>query len=148
MIFRSLCNSCFHVFEIFSEPEDAIFLKELVKDDMTCKCPRLCGGRINLMGSPTINALASDPRLKEPMHITAKELFRAVHGGGLPDEIPKSTDFVELLFKSSPVAEVRMQQLGARIYIHEIRFQDGKVLHLSSGLRGAEVLKITKGPTT
>lgn len=144
MITRSLCNTCLQVYEISSEPSDAHLLKELVTEDLTCLCPKLCGGTINILSSVAISTLATDPRLKEPMHLNAKELFRAVKGGGLPDEIPKSPEVVALLFKASNVVDVMTQVLGSRVYIYEIHFENGHILHLSSGLRGAEVLKITK----
>jgi hypothetical protein len=144
VITRSLCNLCLQVYEIHSEPSDAHLLKEVVNDDLTCACPRLCGGYINILSSAATSTLATDPRLKAPMHLTAKELFRAVKGGGLPDEVPKSEDVIALLFQASKVVDVRTQTLGNRVYLNEIHFENGQVLHLSSGLRGAEVLKITK----
>ena len=145
MITRSICNGCLQVYEISSESTDTHLLKEIVQEDMMCVCPRLCGGRINILSSSAITMMATDPRLREPMHLSAKELFKAVKGGGLPEEIPKSAEVVELLFAASKVKEVKLQSLGTRIFMHEIHFENGQILHLSSGLRGAEVLKITKG---
>jgi hypothetical protein len=143
MITRSLCDKCLQVYEINSEPSDTHLMKELVGDDLTCPCPRLCGGKINILSS--VNASKIEGlQLKDAMHLTAKELFKAVKGGGLPDEIPKSVDVVELLFKASKVREVRIQVLGNRLYMHEIHFENNNVIHLSSGHRGAEILKITK----
>jgi hypothetical protein len=144
MIVNSLCNTCYQVYEIRSEPEDTHLLKELMREDLTATCPRLCGGRINIVSSVSISALAQDPRLRPPLPISVRELFKAVKGAGLPDEIPKSYEFVEALFKSTPVKSVSLEQDGNRIYLHEVHFENGSVLHLSAGLRGAQVLKITK----
>lgn len=100
-----------------------------------------------MVSMAAIAALSTDPRLKPPLPITAKELFKAVKGAGLPDEIPLNADVVRLQFKASAVDTIATQEHGQRVYLHEIHFADGNVMHLSSGLRGAEVLKITKkGP--
>ena len=144
MIIRSLCNTCFQVFEIRTEPEQTPLLKALIAEDLTCACPRLCGGRINIVNSTNIDALAGDPRLKPPLPLSVPELFRAIRGAGLPDEIPQSFELGVALFKAHPVKSVMMEQDGKNIYLHEIRFEDGSVMHLAAGQRGAQVLKITK----
>lgn len=92
--------------------------------------------------------MAGDPRLKPPLPITVQELFKAVKGGGLPDEIPKSFELSVALFKSEKVKSVFMEQDGKDIYLHEVRFENGAVIHLSAGRRGAQVLKVTKGAST
>lgn len=145
MIIRSVCNTCFQVYEVHSEPTDTSLLKEIISEDLMAPCPRLCGGQINMVTSGQITALANDPRLKAPLPITAKELFKAVKGAGLPDEIPKSEDVVSLLFGAARVHGVTTESLNGHVYLHEIKFENGAVLHLASGMRGAEVLKITKG---
>ena len=106
-------------------------------------CPRLCGGKINLVGDPVLQQMGTDPRLKEPLHITGKELYQAVKGMGLPDEFPKDADAIELLLKKSPILGVEMEVVNNRIYLHELHFASGTV-HLASGPRGAMVLKVTK----
>jgi hypothetical protein len=144
MIIESLCNSCFQIYELRVEPEDMSLLKMVSNEETLCQCPRQCGGSINIVPSNAIKAMSKDARLRPPLPITVKELFKAVHGGGLPDEIPKSFEFSVALFKAHPVKDVSMEQDGEDIYLHEIRFADGSVLHLSAGRRGAKVLKITK----
>jgi hypothetical protein len=146
VIVHSLCNTCFQRFELRVEPSDVALLRQLNDGHGLANCPRLCGGKINL-GNPsedTFREMARSPLLKEPVPITAKELFKAVKGGGLPDEIPKSYELGVALFKAHKVKSVFMEQDGKNIYLHEIRFEDGSVMHLAAGMRGAQVLKITK----
>lgn len=142
MIIASLCNTCFQPFRINLQPEDVHLVKQIADDEMTvCSCPRLCGGKINLV---SMQEITSSKLLKEPMSITGRELYQAVNGAGLPDEIPKDELIVEALLKSSEVVGVYMETHQNRVYLHELRLKNGATIHLSSGSRGASVVKITK----
>lgn len=144
MTIHTLCNSCLQVYALQIGPEDSHLVQGLLDDDQTCPCPRLCGGRIILTTQDDLKTLASDGRLYQPLPITGRELFKAVKGVGLPDEIPSSLEAVEALLLSKHVVSVSMQQDGRRIYLHELRLSNGVVLHLAAGQRGAQVLKITR----
>ena len=147
MLIHSLCNTCFQRYELRMEPKDIPLLRQLTGNDYSVvPCPRLCGGMLNVVHSAQIKKLVQDPRLKEPLPITVQELFKAVKGGGLPDEIPKSYELAVSLFKAHPVKSVFMEQDGKDIYLHEVRFENGSIIHLAHGARGAKVLKITRGP--
>jgi len=146
MIIAALCNSCFSRFDIAVAPEDISLLKGMTDQHGLGTCPRHCGGRINLR-APTdeaMQALTQNPLLKEALRLSVQELFKAVKGGGLPDEIPKSYELAVALFKSEKVDTVFMEQDGKDIYLHEIRFANGSTIHLGSGKRGAQVVKITR----
>ena len=144
MIVRSLCNRCFQPFHILLEAGDAGLLKEISLEDegRMCRCPRLCGGKINLVGSPAIDELASI--LREPMTLTGKELYVAVHGLGLPDEIEKNPEVIKSLLVANKVVAAEVEEVQGRLYLHELKLDNGLTVHLSSGARGAQVLKVTK----
>lgn len=109
-----------------------------------CPCPRLCGGSINLVLDPTIVAMSTDKRLRDPILLTGTELYQAVNGMGLPDEIPKDPIVVQSLLKSSAIAAVVVEEVNGKIYLHEMILDTGVTIHLGSGQRGAQIIKLTK----
>ncbi len=144
MIINSLCNSCLQPYTIVVQPTD-VHLMKMVADEKghTAPCPRLCGGRINIIGDPIINEMASDRRLREPLTVSALELYQAIGGMGLPDEIPKDASVVKALL--GQIAEsADVEEVNGKIYLHELKLKDGITIHLTSGQRGALILKITK----
>jgi len=142
MILLSLCNSCFQAYEIILGAGDMELMKSLTQGDSTAACPRGCGGRINMAPNDTILAMAG--KFKEPLHLTGIELYQALGGMGLPDEVPKDPEVIAALLKANKVVAVSMETVGPRIYLHEITLENGMIIHLSSGARGASVLKVTK----
>lgn len=143
MIVQSLCNTCFQPFRIVIQTEEAALVKELLDSDGLAACPRLCGGKINLNRDPTIAKMSKDRRLRDSLQITGMELYQAVFGMGLPDEIPKSREAVEALLLAHRIKGVDIEVVDGRLYLHEIHL-GGVVLHLAAGARGAHVLKLTK----
>jgi hypothetical protein len=144
VIIRSLCQSCLQPFTITVQGSDAHLVRQLSEDGLTAACPRLCGGRINLVGDPVIAQMSVDRRLKEPLSLTVTELYRAVNGMGLPDEVPKSFTVIKALFKANPLKAVDLEEVDGKFYLHELHLDDGVVVHLAAGSRGAQILKITK----
>jgi len=145
MMIRSLCNSCMQPFEISVEVAEVSLVKEITDDaGLFCPCPRLCGGKINLVGDATIEEMSKDRRLKDPMRISGRELYRAVNGLGLPDEFPNSTEVISSFIQGG-VEEVDIEEFQGKFFIHELKLKNGSVLHLGAGLKGAQVLKITRG---
>lgn len=145
MIIQSLCNTCFQPYILLVEQSDQELLKQVATPDgQTCPCPRLCGGSINLVGDPTIKAMTKDRRLRAPMSLSVKELYRAVHGAGLPEEVPKSETLVKSLLRGMEVKSAKTSQANGLIYLHELHLCDGSIIHLSSGPLGAVVVKVTQ----
>lgn len=145
MIIKSLCNSCLQPYELRVDLSEVQLVKEITDDQgISCPCPRLCGGVINLVGDSVIEQMSGDRRLREPLIISGKELYRAVKGIGLPDEIPTKKEVVESLLRKSSIDSVDLEEFNGRIFLHEITLTDGAVIHLGSGLKGSQVLKITK----
>lgn len=146
MIIHSLCNTCFQRYELRIHPGDVNLMKMLTDQDGLGVCPRLCGGKINLQtpSDEALRALAQHPMLKEPVVLSAQELFKAVKGGGMPDEIPKSMELVVALLKSSPVVGVNAEFDGKDVYLREIALENGTSIHLTAGRLGAHVLKVTR----
>lgn len=146
MIIHSLCNSCLQPFELAISVSEVSLVKEITDEDgATCPCPRLCGGRINLVGDAVISEMAADRRLRDPIRVTGKQLYQAVNGLGLPDEIPSSKEVLEALLVGSDVVGTVTEEFNRVLFLHEIKLKNGFVIHLGAGLKGAQVLKITKG---
>lgn len=145
MIVRSLCNSCLQPYTLLVMPSDVDLLRQIsTNEGQTCPCPRLCGGTINLVGEPTITDAVTSRRLREPLHISGKELYQAVNGLGLPDEVAKDLTVIKALFGTSKVVGIQMEEQGENLYLHEIKLENGITVHLGAGQRGAKVLKLTK----
>lgn len=143
MIVKSLCNTCFQPFQLLLQASDANLMKELMDNNGLADCPRLCGGKINLIGEPPLD-LEKNVRLKEPMHLTGKQVWVAVQGAGLPDEIPQDPTVVESLLKANQVVGVELERWGEKLFLHELHLENGVVVHLTGGVKGAQVLKLTK----
>lgn len=145
MIINSLCNTCLQPFVLTMTSDEARLVKQITDESgHTAPCPRLCGGHINLIGDPIISSMAEDRRLRDPMSISGLELYQAVGGMGLPDEIPKDLTVIESLFKAGTLSGVSVEEVNGKFYLHEIRLSNGAIFHLAAGSRGAQILKITK----
>lgn len=143
MIVHSVCNSCLQPYELILEASELPLIKQLTDESgHTTPCPRLCGGRINIVGDPTITEMGK--KLKAPMQISGRDLYQAVNGMGLPDEIPSSPELIQSLLLSEKVKKVSVEEHNGKFYLHEIQLSGGTTLHLSAGLKGAQVLKVTK----
>ena len=150
MIILSMCNSCMSRFEILVEPKQVHLIKAVSdKKGTVAKCPRLCGGMINLVGSPGLDSVwksAKGKAFKAPLKITALELYQAIGGLGLPDEVANDPDVMKSMLLSSRIVGVDLEKESSNdtYYLHEIRLENGVTFHLGSGLRGASVIKMTK----
>lgn len=142
---RTLCNTCLQSFELILEASDLELVRQ-ISDDLghTCLCPRLCGGSILLVGDDTSREMARDSRLRDPLRLSGKELYKAVLGAGLPDEIARDEAVLQSMLIANSITDVSIEKVGDVLYLHEIRLVNGVTLHLTSGQRGAQVLKMTK----
>lgn len=146
MILYTMCNSCLQPYELLLQESDLHLVKQLVEDGtMHCSCPRLCGGKIFLGSDETVKQMSTDPRLKDAMKITGKQLYQAVNGMGLPDESPTNLESVVAMLIAHPIKSVGAEEVGGKVYLHELHLSNGVTVHLSSGHKGAQVLKLTKG---
>ena len=144
MIVHSVCTTCFQPFNLLIQASDVELVKQIsTNEGRSCPCPRLCGGEINLIGSPDLDGV----QLRDPIELTGLQLYQAAGGMGLPDEVPKDLTVIDSLFKSYRVVSVEVEEVGGSFYMHEIRLEGGVVVHLASGGRGARILKITKEKT-
>ena len=141
MIINSICNNCLQAFSLMVQADEAELLRQIADENlMSCPCPRLCGGRINLVGGCLVEA----DGLKPPMSITGVELYKAVQGAGLPDELPKESSILDALLRANPITSCNWTETHDAVYLNEIHLNNGIVLHLTSGARGAQILKVTK----
>jgi hypothetical protein len=143
VIIRSVCNSCFESYMVTLMPGDLELMKQISEDGMTAPCPRLCGGRININGEPAISELAVRLR-KGTYNISGKELYKAVMGAGLPDEIPKDILVLTAMLKSNKIVKTDFEHSNDKFYLHELTLENGVTFHFSGGPRGAQLLKVTK----
>lgn len=139
---HTMCPTCRQSYRLMLSSREHELLQQIASSDGTeCDCPRLCGGKIPLVG-PTKVDEAVPPR--DPITLSGAELYRAVNGMGMADEIPKNRETVEALIKANRASGVIVEEAGGRFYLHELHLENGLVVHLAAGLRGAEVLKITR----
>jgi len=143
MILCTLCNSCHECFDIVIAPDMGHLIAQLANEDGVAECPRHCGGKILLTGGQAMQLLAQAEKGPHT-NLTAVELYRAIHGAGLPDEIPKSGELVEAMLKTHKVKDAIVEEVGERIYLHELLLENGSIIHLTAGGRGAQVLKVTR----
>lgn len=146
MTFLSVCNRCLQSYELTILQKDKELVSQLEDATGFAKCPRHCGGFINLYPVTEFTALRDGNVLaRDPMQLTAKELYGAVFGAGLPDEIPRHPELVESILKANKVVGVKLEQTDERsgIYLHEIVLENGLTIHLGGGI-GPRVVKITK----
>lgn len=143
MIVNSVCSTCFQPYKLLIQVSDIELVKQIsTNEGRNCPCPRLCGGEINLVGNPILSP--EQFRLKETIELTGLQLYQAVGGLGLPDEIPKDSIVIDSLLKAKRVIGTDVVEHEDAYYLNEIRLEDGVVIHLTAGARGARVLKITK----
>jgi hypothetical protein len=138
VILNTHCDKCFQAFEIDLNSTEVPMLQDLVDENKTVSCPRGCGGRVPM--SDDENAL----RGRHPIHLSGLSLYQALHGAGLPDEIPCDINVLAALLKANTVINVSVEEHNKKIYLHEIDMSDGSTIHLAAGLKGALVMKITK----
>lgn len=143
---HALCQTCLQPYRLMIAASEVSLIKQVAAEDgRTAPCPRQCGGSINLVGDPGIDALTENARLREAMTLTGTELYRAVNGAGLPDEIPTDGDTIRSHLLANRVGGLLLEiGEGGKYYLHELHLENGVILHLTAGLKGAEVLKITK----
>lgn len=143
MILNSACQTCFQRYRILIESRERELIKQIAdKKGLTCPCPRSCGGTINLIQDAGIEAVMRGKQFKEPIHLTGTELYKAVNGAGLPDELPK-LGMVAPLLLAYKVKNVEVEEIDGQVFLHELVLDNGSTVHLTAGLRGAQVVKIT-----
>lgn len=145
MTFLSICNRCFQSYELTILPKDRELMSQIEDPTSFTKCPRHCGGLINLYPVVEFSELQGNALSKDPMQLTAKELYAAFYGSGLPDELPRRTEIVESLLKANTITAVKLEQADetSGIYLHAIELANGLTIHLGGGI-GPRVVKITK----
>ena len=139
----SVCNTCFQTYSLITEQEYTALLKSLEElGGSLAKCPRLCGGKINIVPVEELK-LPKNRMFKEPLELTVKELYAAIHGNGLPDEIPKDVLVVEAMLLSSKIKKVETDTIHSGIYLNSLTLENGVTIHLGGGI-GPRVVKVTK----
>lgn len=142
VIIKTFCNTCLQSYEILVEPKEVHLIKDVVNQEKMALCPRMCGG--NVLIDSTSDLTEMTKVLRAPMTLTGREFYSAVHGNGLPDEVPKHPDTVESILKANRVKGATVEQRFGRIYLSKLQLENGFDVHLSSGLCGAVIVKITK----
>lgn len=150
MIIISVCNSCLQCLRLNLTPADKDLLTQIEVAPGMCKCPREgCTGIINLMPVTEFTHLEGKVALTDNViELTAKELYAALYGNGLPDEIQRDPTVVEALLKANRVIEAQVEKTSSgSVYLHTITLENGLIIHLGGGM-GPRVVKITNPETT
>jgi hypothetical protein len=143
MKIRSVCNKCFQMYDLVIAPEYSALLESLSEaDGKLAKCPRLCGGKINLVLIKQLK-VPKNRMYKEAMEITIPELHAAIYGNGLPDEIPKDELVLESLLLAHKVKSVETHKIHGGVYLDSLLLENGVRVHLAGGI-GPRVVKLTK----
>jgi hypothetical protein len=141
MIINSICDTCLQSYAILVQASDVELIKQIADDEgLACPCPRLCGGNINLVGGKLLDVQG----LRQPISLTGLQLYQAVNGMGLPDEVPTDKLTVDALLRANTVVKCDITEFDGSVYLNEMHLNNGLILHLTAGARGAQVLKITK----
>ena len=134
----SICNKCFQRYQLIEKDEDQHLLLELREVKPRVTCPRCNHGHCNLVLVPELE------KIKGPcLSLTIKQFYQATHGMGLPDEMLPATELNHFLLNRE-LSDAVLEERNGKVYLHELAFKDGTVVHLSAGLFGAQVLKVTK----
>lgn len=142
-LIRSVCNTCFQAYVLrISDSEKSLLSEILDASGESCPCPRNCGGSIPLQNSQEFTDMHAI--LREPLSITGTELYQAVNGLPLPDEVVKDLEVVKHLSRPENVKYITLSEHDGQVYVSDISLNDGMKLHLTAGPRGALLFKITK----
>lgn len=145
MILRTCCSACLQPLELILESTDLALVRQMSEDEgASVPCPRLCGGQVSLRHDPTLELVKQGMALRETVFLSGKELYRAVNGAGLPDELPVDSAIVRAMLISNRTVRVDIEEAHGKLYLHEIHLEGGVTIHLAAGLRGSQVLKVTK----
>lgn len=145
MMILSLCNSCFQPYQLMVSAEEVELIRRIADEQgHTCPCPRLCGGAINLVGDEIIGQTHDDRRFKDAVKLSGKQLFQAVKGLGLPDEVEVLPEILGPMLMACKVTNYRLEKTFGKVYLSELMLDNGITIHLTSGPHGAQVLKLTK----
>lgn len=141
MIINSICDTCLQSYTILVQASDVDLVRQIADDEgLSCPCPRLCGGHINLVGGKLLDVAG----LKPPIHLTGVQLYQSVNGMGLPDELPRDAVTVDAMLRANPVVKCDVTEFDGAVFLNELHLNNGIVVHLTAGARGAQVLKVTK----
>lgn len=146
MIQKSLCTRCFQAYVITIEAGDKALYAQMQDDGSIIKnlisCPRKCGGFITPLNSDDIRLKA--PVFAYALSLTVPELYKAVNGAGLPDEVPKDLDAINALLLVHRVNETMLEEVGRQFLLHGLKLSNGFTIHLGCSPKGPCIVKITK----
>lgn len=149
MIQKSLCSRCYQAFIISFENGDSVLFEQMQPEYTKDKpignwvvCPRKCGGFLTPLNDAEVRL--KSPAFSHAMSVTVKELYKAVFGGGLPDEVPKDLDAINALLLVHRVNETILEEVNGFFYLHGLKLNNGFTVHLGGSPHGACIVKITK----
>jgi hypothetical protein len=143
---HSLCNSCLQAYDLEFTSVDKDLIGQIEVQAGMARCPRHCGGLINIGPVQEFKHVVTEGNrlFKDPIHLTAQELYAAIYGNGLPDEIPRDIDVVESLMIAHKVVGTTLEMAPTgEIYLHSLKLSNDVTVHLGGGM-GPRVVKITK----
>jgi len=136
-----LCNVCEKCVRI--SDSDSPYAKALEDEKFLLCLEESCGGK--LVDVDLLPGFAVEGKLDNPTSMTAEQLFKAVHGFGLPSERMDPKSVVQLL-KDHRVLEVHGNEVGKvpRLIVDRLVLDGGWNIHFASSNYGATVFKVTR----
>ena len=132
-----LCASCDTLFKLDFDKESPHIVESIFRSKGTC--PRCKEGLLSITGY--------DKKFSHKVDVTAEDLWKAIHGLGLPGE-EAGVDSVEHILKTYKVDSfsILSSNRSERCIINSITFRkedDVKTIHFAASGEGAAVFKVT-----
>ena len=142
------CDSCLTVVRFVDDPQVCQSFLEHSIWEGGYPCVRQCGAKMTRIPGGEWETWKSshDEGILKLYELSMAELFRAMSGFGLPDELQVEPEYVKALLLSNPITDLLLQRSDSgRTVIKRLDLKNGLSIHLASSPRGATVYKITRG---
>lgn len=140
------CDACLMAVIVVGDPDDIrrlITHHPMWKDGLPCVREGCLEKMYQLDVLPDM--LRSQANVLEQVELTPEELFRAMGGFGLPEEIGFAPEMVRALLLSSKVVGMSADKVvSGRVILDRLDLEDGTSLHLASSRQGPVVFKVTR----
>lgn len=130
------CSKCNKSFFIKTEDPD----RHLIKKSMRCPNFIRCNGRVTRKSWNNVS------EIRNFRWVTAKELYQASAGIGFTSERDCSPDSLKRLLHGIRIIGSELQTTGdpKKSILMSLTLETGKVIHLSSSVKGAIIYKVTE----
>lgn len=144
------CDSCLQVIRVQGDPEELCRLiaqNPTWKDRLPCVNSG-CSGPLKLLTEDVLALLSNvlEPGLIGVVDLTPREMFQALCGFGLPEEVGQAPEVVVALLRSTSISDVAVRiSPSGRTIIDRLDLSNRLSIHLAASPDGAVAFKITRG---